>query len=100
MTRLLNEGQLSRREHSPADIGVLVMRLKDKVAVVTGAGRNIGEAIATLFSDEGAKVVVVDLDQGRADHTVGLIKNKGGAAVAVIADVSKEDSVQAMIAAA
>jgi NAD(P)-dependent dehydrogenase (short-subunit alcohol dehydrogenase family) len=76
------------------------MRLKDKVAVVTGAGRNIGEAIATLFADEGAKVAVVDLDQGRADHTVGLIKGKGGQAVAVVADVSKEDSVQAMIAAA
>jgi NAD(P)-dependent dehydrogenase (short-subunit alcohol dehydrogenase family) len=76
------------------------MRLKDKVAIVTGAGRNIGEAIAVLFCEEGAKVVVVDLDQGRADHTVGLIKAKGGQAVAVVADVSKEDSVQAMIASA
>jgi 3-oxoacyl-[acyl-carrier protein] reductase len=74
------------------------MRLKDKVAIVTGAGRNIGEAIAVLFADEGAKVVVADLDQGRADHTVGLIKDKGGQAVSVIADVSKEDSVQKLIA--
>jgi 3-oxoacyl-[acyl-carrier protein] reductase len=74
------------------------MRLKDKVAIVTGAGRNIGEAIAVLFSEEGAKVVVADLDQGRADHTVGLIKGKGGQAVSVIADVSKEDSVQKLIA--
>ncbi|HTI88733.1 MAG TPA: SDR family NAD(P)-dependent oxidoreductase, partial [Alphaproteobacteria bacterium] len=74
------------------------MRLKDKVAIVTGAGRNIGEAIAVLFAEEGAKVVVADLDQSRADHTTGLIKGKGGQAVSVIADVSKEDSVQKLIA--
>ncbi|MGE5537407.1 MAG: SDR family NAD(P)-dependent oxidoreductase [Gemmatimonas sp.] len=74
------------------------MRLKDKVAIVTGAGRNIGEAIAVLFAEEGAKVVVVDLDQGRADHTAQMIKGKGGQAVAAVADVSKEDSVQKMIA--
>ncbi len=41
------------------------MKLKDKVAIVTGAGRNIGEETAKLFASEGAKIVVVDMDEGR-----------------------------------
>ena len=42
------------------------MKLKDQVAVVTGAGRNIGEEIAKLFAAEGAKVAVIDMDRSRA----------------------------------
>jgi len=76
------------------------MKLKDQVAIVTGAGRNIGEEIAKLFSSEGAKIVVVDLDKGRADATTAAIKAKGGQAVSVVADVSDENSVKAMIDAA
>lgn len=76
------------------------MKLKDQVAIVTGAGRNIGEEIAKLFSSEGAKIVVVDLDKGRADATTAAIKAKGGQAVSVVADVSDEGSVKAMIDAA
>ena len=76
------------------------MKLKDQVAIVTGAGRNIGEEIAKLFSSEGAKIVVVDLDKGRADATTAAIKAKGGQAVSVVADVSDEASVKAMIDAA
>ena len=76
------------------------MKLKDQVAIVTGAGRNIGEEIAKLFSSEGAKIVVVDLDKGRADATTAAIKAKGGQAVSVVADVSDEAAVKAMIDAA
>ena len=76
------------------------MKLKDQVAIVTGAGRNIGEEIAKLFSSEGAKIVVVDLDKGRADATTAAIKAQGGQAVSVVADVSDEAAVKAMIDAA
>ena len=85
--------------HAPTERESL-MKLKDQVAIVTGAGRNIGEEIAKLFSSEGAKIVVVDLDKGRADATTAAIKAKGGQAVSVVADVSDEASVKAMIDAA
>ena len=49
------------------------MRLKDQVAIVTGAGRNIGEDICRLFVQEGAKVAVVDLDPGRGNRVAGEI---------------------------
>ena len=46
------------------------MRLKDQVAIVTGAGRNIGEEIARLFAAEGAKVAIVELDRPRGERLV------------------------------
>jgi len=76
------------------------MRLKDKVAIVTGCGRNIGESIAHLFVDEGAKVAAVDLDEGRGRAvTDALNAKRQGAAVYVQCDVSDEDSVKALVAA-
>jgi NAD(P)-dependent dehydrogenase (short-subunit alcohol dehydrogenase family) len=56
------------------------MKLKDRVAVVTGAGRNIGEAVAQLFAAEGAKVAIVDLDRPRGERTAAAIKSAGGTA--------------------
>ena len=50
------------------------MKLKDQAAVVTGAGRNIGEKVAKLFAAEGAKVAVVDLDKERGERTVAAIR--------------------------
>ena len=47
------------------------MKLKDQVAIVTGAGRNIGEEIAKLFAAEGAKVAIVDVDKPRGERVVG-----------------------------
>ena len=73
------------------------MKLQDQVAIVTGAGRNIGEAIAKLFAQEGAKIAVVDMDQGRADQVVADIKGAGGDAVGVICDVSSADDVARMV---
>lgn len=66
------------------------MRLKDKVAIVTGAGGGIGKATAELFGEEGAKVLVADVDGKTGEETVRGIQNKGGAAHFVHADVSKE----------
>lgn len=66
------------------------MRLKDKVAIVTGAASGIGRATAELFAEEGAKVVVVDVDAKGGEETVRSINGKGGAAHFVQADISKE----------
>jgi NAD(P)-dependent dehydrogenase (short-subunit alcohol dehydrogenase family) len=73
------------------------MKLKDKVAIVTGAGRNIGEEVAKLFAAEGAKVAVVDLDRPRGARTVDAIKAAGGAAELFVTDVSKGAEVAALV---
>jgi NAD(P)-dependent dehydrogenase (short-subunit alcohol dehydrogenase family) len=75
------------------------MKLKDKVAIVTGAGRNIGEEVAKLFAAEGAKVAVVDLDRPRAERTAAAIKAEGGTAEPFVADVAKGSDVEALIKA-
>lgn len=74
------------------------MRLKDQVAIVTGAGRNIGEDICKLFVQEGAKVSVVDLDQGRASAVAADINAQNpGKAIAVVCDVSSPSAVDRMV---
>jgi NAD(P)-dependent dehydrogenase (short-subunit alcohol dehydrogenase family) len=73
------------------------MKLKDQVAIVTGAGRNIGEEVAKLFAAEGAKVAVVDLDKRRGERTVTAIKSSGADAKLFVADVSKSADVDAMV---
>lgn len=76
------------------------MRLKDKVAIVTGAAKGIGWGIATVFAKEGAKVVVVDWDEEAGKKTAAEINGSGGDAIFVKCDVSKEDQVKATIQAA
>ncbi len=75
------------------------MKLKDRVAIVTGAGRNIGEAVACLFAAEGAKVAVVDLDRPRAERTAAAITSAGGTALPFVADVSRGSEVTALVKA-
>ncbi|HHW40854.1 MAG TPA: glucose 1-dehydrogenase [Syntrophomonadaceae bacterium] len=70
------------------------MRLKDKVAVITGAGSGIGRATAILFAKEGARVVVSDYKEDTARATLDDILKNGSDGIAVKADVSKEAEVQ------
>lgn len=74
--------------------------VEGKVALVTGAGRGIGEATARLFAIEGAAVVVCDIDGDAAQSVVQSIQERGGEAVAVVADLTKEDEVAAVITTA
>ena len=76
------------------------MKLKDKVALVTGAGSGLGRAIALAFAREGAKVVVNDIAQERAAETVADIEAVGEQAFAVAADVSDSQQVKQMFAQA
>ena len=71
--------------------------LKDKVALVTGAGRHIGRQIAITLSQEGAKVVVNDYFADRAKAVANEIKAMGGEAIGVKADVREEAEVAAMV---
>lgn len=76
------------------------MRLQDKAVIVTGGASGIGRAICELFAQEGARVVVADIDTDGGEVTVGRIKADGGEAVFVHADISKDADVQEMVRAA
>lgn len=76
------------------------MRLKEKVALITGAGSGIGRAAALLFAKEGASVVAVDMNDAAGKETVAAIEKDGGRAVFAHADVSRSADVEAMVAAA
>lgn len=76
------------------------MRLKDKVALITGAGSGIGMEAALLFSSEGAGIVAVDVNDDAGKETVKQVESKGGKAIYVHADVSKGDDCNKMVAAA
>jgi NAD(P)-dependent dehydrogenase (short-subunit alcohol dehydrogenase family) len=74
------------------------MRLENMVAIVTGAGRNIGEDISKLFAQEGAKVAVVDLDPGRGSRVAAEINGqRSGKAISVVCDVASASSVEQMV---
>jgi NAD(P)-dependent dehydrogenase (short-subunit alcohol dehydrogenase family) len=73
------------------------MRLAGKVAIVTGAARGIGRAIALRFGQEGARVAIVDLREDEGHETVRLIEAAGSQAMFIRTDVSGQDQVQAMV---
>ncbi len=75
------------------------MKLKDRVAIVTGAGRNIGRAIAYRLHELGAQVVVCSRTQKEIDHVAGVIQEQGGRSFAVACDVGKEEDVQRVLEA-
>lgn len=73
------------------------MKLKDKVAIITGATSGMGRATAVLFAKEGAKVMITGRNEKRAKEVVDQIKAKGGEAHYVLADTSKLDNVPQIV---
>ncbi|MBI43944.1 3-hydroxybutyrate dehydrogenase [Marinobacter lutaoensis] len=71
------------------------MRLTNRIALITGAGRGIGRAIAEAYGREGAKVAVADLTLDSAGETVAAIEAAGGTALAIAMDVTDEQAVEA-----
>jgi NAD(P)-dependent dehydrogenase (short-subunit alcohol dehydrogenase family) len=72
------------------------MKLKDKVAWITGAGNGIGKATALIFAKEGAKVIVTDIDEEAVQRTYDEIKMNGGEALAIPGSVTNPDDVKHM----
>jgi NAD(P)-dependent dehydrogenase (short-subunit alcohol dehydrogenase family) len=72
-------------------------RLKGKVALITGAGMGMGREASVLFAQEGARVVVCDINDTAARETVALVEKAGGKAVAAVGDVALEADVKRMV---
>ena len=72
-------------------------RLDDRVAIVTGAGRGIGQATSLRLARDGAAVVVNDIDDAPADETVKLIEEEGGRAIAVVANTVQMEEAQRLV---
>jgi meso-butanediol dehydrogenase/(S,S)-butanediol dehydrogenase/diacetyl reductase len=73
------------------------MQFENSVALVTGGGRGIGQAVALAFADAGADVAVADMDAAIAQETADLVEQTGRRSVAIGVDVREPDSVQAMV---
>jgi len=76
------------------------MRLKGKTAIITGAGQGIGAGIAQVFSQEGARVLVADINGEAAERVAGKLRDQGGEAAHIATDATQWDDVQAMARAA
>lgn len=73
------------------------MRFEDKITVVTGGASGIGRAIAREFAKEGSRVVILDLQEDKANDTVREIKAQGGRAVAINVDATRGTAVKAAV---
>jgi NAD(P)-dependent dehydrogenase (short-subunit alcohol dehydrogenase family) len=76
----------------------MTLRLSGKVSIITGAGQNIGRAMAERFAQEGSAVAVVDIDGERATRVAEGIAASGGRALALVVDVTSEPAVETMVA--
>ncbi|MCV7219490.1 SDR family NAD(P)-dependent oxidoreductase [Mycolicibacterium elephantis] len=76
------------------------MRLQGKVALITGAGSGLGRESAVLFSGEGARIAVVDIDAERAEQTRKLVEQSGGDGVSITADVADKRQITDAVNAA
>jgi len=74
------------------------MRLKERVAIVTGGGRGIGRAVCVNMAKEGATIAIPDINLDAAKETVDMIKRDGGEAMALKVDVTRKPEVQTMVA--
>ncbi|MBI1906689.1 MAG: 3-oxoacyl-ACP reductase FabG [Rhodocyclales bacterium] len=74
------------------------MQLKDRIAIVTGAGQGLGTSIAHAYAREGAKVAIIDIGQEAADRVAADIVEAGGEAIGIACDVSDRAQVEAMAA--
>ena len=72
-------------------------RLRNKVALITGAGMGMGREAAVLFAEEGARIVVCDIDRAAAAETVARVEKAGGEVLACVGDVAVEDDVRRMV---
>ena len=81
------------------DVNQNILTIKDKVALITGAGQGVGRTIAHYFATYGAKVVVNDFFAERAEEVVDEISKAGGSAMAYQADITNDEEVQAMMQA-
>src|SRR5258708_16439502 len=79
--------------------GTIHVKLKGKVALVTGAGSGMGKATALLFASEGAKVAAADIREASVESVAREVQEAGGEAIAIGADVAKSEDVQRMVAA-
>jgi len=73
------------------------MRLKSKKAIITGGASGIGRAICEVFSKEGAKIVIADINETGGAETASIIKKQGGNSLFIKADISSESSIENLI---
>ncbi len=76
------------------------MRLKEKIAIITGGAAGMGRAVARRFAREGARVIVADVDAANAERTVDAVRREGGDGIFIRTDVSKSADVDLMLATA
>lgn len=71
--------------------------LAGQVAIITGSGQGIGAECARLFANEGAKVIVSDIDAAKAEDVAGTIRASGGEALAVAGDLLKDECIKELV---
>ena len=75
-------------------------RVQDQVAIVTGAGRGLGEAISYRLAQEGARLVLADIDETMLEATAKRIRDDGGEIVTLIGDITEEEPASQLIESA
>lgn len=75
------------------------MRLKDKAVIITGAGLGMGREASVLFAEEGARIVVFDVNEAAANETAALVRQAGGDVLVVAGDVAREADVSRAVSA-